>query len=118
MQERLSKGSAYYKDFMRENLRQLFGHMAEVERFTRVAQYLNGLEELDQMLMKTLGEIERAAYIVQCVLNGEEINTSEVSSQLMECCLNSFWERYDLRFYVLGSGSNYGNNEIGQLPSK
>ena len=81
MEERLSKGSAYYKEFMRENLRQLYGHMAEVERFTRVAQYLNGLDELDQMLMKTLGEIERAAYIVQCVLNGEEITRQEREEQ-------------------------------------
>jgi two-component system, NtrC family, nitrogen regulation sensor histidine kinase NtrY len=57
----------------------------------------------------------RTSAIIERILNGEEINTSEVSSQLMECCLNSFWERYDLRFYVLGSASNYGNNEIGQL---
>lgn len=81
MQERLAKGSAYYKEFMRENLRQLYNHLAEVERFTRVRQYISGLEELDQLLMKSLGDIERATHIVHCVLNGQEISRQEREEQ-------------------------------------
>jgi hypothetical protein len=81
LQERLSKGSQYYKEFMRENLRQLFTHMADVERFSRVRQYFSGLEELDQMLMKTLGEIERAVSIATAVLNGQDIVRDEHAEQ-------------------------------------
>lgn len=71
--ERIQKGSAYYIDFMRENLRKLYTHLAEVERFSRTVQYRNALAEVDQLFMKALGDIEKSAYIAECVLSGKEI---------------------------------------------
>lgn len=56
----------------------------------------------------------RTSPIIESILNGEEISNSSVNSQLIECCLDPFWERYDLRFYMIGSSNNFGNSQIGQ----
>lgn len=52
--------------------------------------------------------------VIERVLNGEDVPNSMVNNSLMECCLSSFWERYDLRFFILGSANDYGNSQIGQ----
>lgn len=70
---RIRKGSTYYSGFMEENLRQLLLHVAEVEQFTRTKTYLNALSEIDQLLMKTMGEIDKAGLITDCIISGKEI---------------------------------------------
>ena len=71
--ERIRKGSAYYSGFLEENLRQLLVHAAEVEQFTRTKTYRNALGEIDQLLMKALGEIAKAALVTDCIISGREI---------------------------------------------
>ena len=75
--ERIGRGSAYYSAFMEENLRQLLVHLAEVERFTRTKTYRNVLSEIDQLMMKALTDMEKAAYIADCIISGKEITRSE-----------------------------------------
>ena len=75
--ERINRGSAYYGAFLEENLRQLLVHLAEVERFTRTKTYRNTLSEIDQLMMKALVEIEKAAYIAECIISDKEIARSE-----------------------------------------
>ncbi len=71
--ERINKGSAYYAAFMEENLHQLLVHLTEVEQFTRTKTYRNALGEIDQLFMKALGEIEKAAHMTSCIISGVEI---------------------------------------------
>ena len=75
--ERIAKGSKYYGAFMEENLGLLLVHLAEVERFTRTKTYRNVLSEIDQLMMKALSEMEKAAHIVDCIISGKEITRLE-----------------------------------------
>jgi len=75
--ERIGRGSTYYSAFMEDNLRQLLVHLAEVERFTRTKTYRNVLSEIDQLMMKALTDMEKAAYIADCIISGKEITRSE-----------------------------------------
>jgi signal transduction histidine kinase len=52
--------------------------------------------------------------VIERVLNGEEVPNSILNNSILECCLSSFWERYDLRFFLLGSSNDFGNSQIGQ----
>lgn len=72
--ERVEKGSGYYTEFMRQTLRMLYTHIAEVERFSRTSQYKNGLSEIDQLMMLALADIERATEITRCVLSKLDIS--------------------------------------------
>ena len=74
---RIEKGSSYYLKFLEENQKLLLLHIAEVEQFTRTKTYINGLDEIDQLLMKSIGEIEKAATITHCILSGNEIRKSD-----------------------------------------
>ncbi len=76
--ERIEKGSQYYSSIIETNLKLLYTHISEVEQFSKTKMYLEGLDELDQMLIKTLGEIEKAAYVTTCIIEGKEIYKQDV----------------------------------------
>ncbi len=73
LQERVTKGSAYYQTFLLKCVRDLLIHMGEVQQFTRTKTYLNALSELDLILMKKLEEVEKSVYMVDCILNSKDI---------------------------------------------
>ncbi len=75
--ERIARGSAYYSAFLEENLRQLLVHLAEVERYTRTKTYRNILSEIEQLMMKSLAEMEKVGYIADCIISGKEIGRLE-----------------------------------------
>ena len=79
--KRIEKGSTYYLKFLEENQKLLLLHLAEVEQYTRTKTYINGLDEIDQLLMKSLGEIEKSATITHCILSGNEIRKSDFDNQ-------------------------------------
>ncbi len=90
--ERIDKGSAYYNTFMEENLRQLLVHLAEVERFTRTKTYRNALNEIDQLMMKALGEMQKAAHLANCIISGKEITRLEDQNKERKQCRVKLWE--------------------------
>lgn len=79
--ERIGKGSAYYTAFMEENLRLLLIHLAEVELFTRTKTYRNALSEIDQLVMKSLEGMNKAAYIADCIIAGREISRIKTENE-------------------------------------
>lgn len=79
--DRIEKGSAYYHKFLEKNQTLLLNHLAEVEQLTRTKTYRNGLDEIDQLLMKTLGEIEKAATMTHCIISGKEIRKADFDSE-------------------------------------
>ena len=75
--ERIEKGNAYYHAFIEENLSRILMHSAEVERFTRTKAYRNLLSEIDHLMMKAMGEMEKAAHLANCIISGKEITRLE-----------------------------------------
>ncbi len=71
--ERIRKGKEYYTEFVKDNLQFLLLHLEYVGQFSQVKTYKNALDELDQMLMKKWGEIEKIAYVSECIFNEKEI---------------------------------------------
>lgn len=70
---RIEKGSAYYGRILRDSMKDLLQHLAQVEQLSRTKEYANDLREIDGMLVKKLAMIGKAAYVTTCILNGEEI---------------------------------------------
>jgi DNA-binding NarL/FixJ family response regulator len=73
LMERLEKGSDYYAALLKENLKKLLVHAAEVERFSKTKKYLEGLSELEVILLRKLGDIQKVTLLIPAILNGEEI---------------------------------------------
>ena len=74
LQERLVKGTDYFKGYLENALQQLLNHIAEVERFSRTKTYLQNLEELEIALLKKYGDISKVQSIVQSILTGVKTN--------------------------------------------
>lgn len=73
LQERIRKGGTYYAKLLRESMKDLLQHLAQVEQLSRTKQYADDLREIDGMLVKKLTMIAKADRIAACILNGEEI---------------------------------------------
>jgi hypothetical protein len=70
--ERIAKGSEYYRKVMNAHLKTVLYHLEEVKRMKRVNAYLNQLTELDGLLTKKLSEIDNAQMLATNILNGGE----------------------------------------------
>jgi hypothetical protein len=73
LMERLEKGSNYYAAFLKEILKKLLVHAAEVERFSKTKKYLEGLSEIEIISLRKLGDIQKVTLLIPAILNGEEI---------------------------------------------
>ena len=71
--DRIGKGGDYYGAMLRESMKDLLQHLAQVEQLSRTKAYAAELREVDGMLVKKLAMIGRATYITNCILDGEEI---------------------------------------------
>lgn len=71
--ERIAKGAAYYGKLLRESMKDLLQHLAQVEQLSRTKEYAADLKEIDGMLVKKLAQIAKAGTIAECILSGEEI---------------------------------------------
>ncbi|HRQ83664.1 MAG TPA: AAA family ATPase [Flavobacteriales bacterium] len=71
--ERIGKGATYYGKLLRESMKDLLQHLAQVEQLSRTKEYAADLREIDGMLVKKLAQIAKAGTIAECILNGEEI---------------------------------------------
>ncbi len=71
--ERVEKGSSYYGTLIRENMKDLLKHLAQVEQLSRTKEYAAQLREIDGMLVKKLAMIAKAGRVTACILKGEDI---------------------------------------------
>ncbi len=71
--ERIGKGAVYYGKLLRESMKDLLQHLAQVELLSRTKEYAAELRELDAMLVKKLAQIAKAGHLAEGILNGEEI---------------------------------------------
>ncbi|MDN3202692.1 helix-turn-helix domain-containing protein [Algoriphagus sediminis] len=77
LQERLKKGSIYFKELLESELQSLLIHAAEVSRFTRTKTYLREMETLEISLLKKHSDISKIADVVDSILNGTESKKNE-----------------------------------------
>ncbi|AFL84409.1 PIF1 helicase/Helicase [Belliella baltica DSM 15883] len=77
LMDRLEKGSEYYFKLLKGLLQKLMLHAAEVERFSKTKIYLEGLAEIEIILLKKLSELQKVTFLIPAILNGEEIGKME-----------------------------------------
>lgn len=77
LMDRLEKGSEYYFKLLKDLLKKLMVHAAEVERFSKTQTYLEGLAEIEIILLKKLSELQKMTFLISAILNGEEIGKME-----------------------------------------
>src|SRR5690606_16473888 len=83
--ERIDKGGAYYSTLLRESMKELLQHLAQVEQLSRTKEYAAELREIDSMLTKKLAMIAKAGRLTTRILNGEEITPMpELEQQLAD----------------------------------
>lgn len=70
---RIGKGGDYYGALLKEAMKDLLQHLAQVESLSRTKQYADALREIDGMLVKKVAMIAKAAHITRCILQGEEV---------------------------------------------
>ena len=70
---RLEKGASYYSTLLKESMKDLLQHLAQVELLSRTKEYAAELREIDSMLVKKLAMITKAGHICTCILNGTPI---------------------------------------------
>jgi hypothetical protein len=68
--ERLDKGSTYYGRLIENILESLYNHLAEVERFSKTKKYIEGLSEIDLLLINKLGEIKKITSLIPSIFEG------------------------------------------------
>ena len=73
LMQRLEKGSDYYLDFLTNVQKQVLEHLAEVEQLAKTKAYRSFIEELDQLVMKAIAQIEKAAMLAHCIHTQQEI---------------------------------------------
>lgn len=71
--QRITKGADYYGGFLRDAMKELLQHLAQVEMLTRTKQYADALRELDGMLVKKVATIGKAVHVTTCILEGREV---------------------------------------------
>src|SRR5690554_5729214 len=91
--ERLEKGSSYYSNLLKESLKKLLVHAAEVEQFSRTKSYLEGLSELELLLVKKIGEVERVILLIPTILKGAEVEKMNSLNQELAKLRSSLWEQ-------------------------
>jgi hypothetical protein len=72
LHDRLLKGSEYYKTLVWGNIKKLLAHIESIRDQKRVKAYLTQLVETDQLLSKKLEEIDKAVYLTDAILNGQD----------------------------------------------
>jgi hypothetical protein len=73
--DRLEKGSSYYLELLLEGLKILLKHLVKIERFTRVKEYQESMEELELEFLNKYTAIARSKVLLQAILQGQSIGS-------------------------------------------
>lgn len=90
--ERLEKGSQYYSTLLQGCLKRLLIHVAEVEQFSRMKGYLEGLSELELIVVKKLGELSKVTLLIPSIISGGTVQRMDGLSQLLIQLRSDLWE--------------------------
>jgi len=71
--ERIEKGSQYYIKFAYDILYQVLLHTEDVAQFARTKTYINGLNEIDQLIMRNVADLQKVRQLSESILQGTEM---------------------------------------------
>lgn len=72
LKERIGKGADYYLTFLYDLLYQVLLHKEEVAQFSRTKAYVNAMSEIDQLIMSSIVNLQKAGNFLEAILAGEE----------------------------------------------
>lgn len=73
LKERLGKGAAYYTTLLKDCMKELLRHLAQVEQLGRNKEYAAGLRDVDALLVQQLGRLAKAGPMAAAILDSKEI---------------------------------------------
>jgi hypothetical protein len=79
--DRIKKGGAYYSKFLEEQLKSLLVHAAEVERYSQTKKYLEGMAQIEILLLRKMAQIKKVSILVTAILHDTEIGKLEEVQQ-------------------------------------
>jgi hypothetical protein len=71
--DRVGRAADYFTAFLRERMKDVLRHLAQVEAFSRTKQYAEALREIDGMLVRKLLTMARAVHVGRCILQGTDV---------------------------------------------
>src|SRR5690606_14279454 len=77
LKQRVEKASGYYLTFLYDILYQVLLHGAEAGTFARSKTYVNAIAEVDQLIMRTISDVQKSQRLTQSILSGQEIESGE-----------------------------------------
>ncbi|MGY6744488.1 MAG: helix-turn-helix domain-containing protein [Cecembia sp.] len=79
--ERLEKGSVYYGKFLKDQLKAIMIHAAEVERYSQTKKYIEALGQIELELLKKMSQIKKVSILVAAILQDQPIGKFEEIQQ-------------------------------------
>jgi GTPase SAR1 family protein len=79
--ERIGKGADYYGTFLKDAMKELLMHLAQVEMLSRTKQYAEALKEIDGMLVKKVAAMAKAVHVTTCILESREVTRDTAQEQ-------------------------------------
>lgn len=71
LMERLEKGGQYYRELLSRLLKRVLIHRGMVEQFTQTKKYLEGLDAIEESILKKYLEISKVGRLIQSILSGQ-----------------------------------------------
>lgn len=71
LMERLEKGGQYYRELLSRTLKRILVHRGMVEQFSQTKKYLEGLDGIEEGILKKYLEISKVGRLIQAILKGD-----------------------------------------------
>lgn len=71
LMERLEKGGQYYRELLSKTLKRILVHRGMVEQFSQTKKYLEGLDGIEEGILKKYLEISKVGRLIQAILKGD-----------------------------------------------
>lgn len=93
LSERLEKGSAYYSKILEKALKQVLLHVAEVARFSKTKEYLEGMSAIELALFRKWEEVRRVLLLSRAIIDGEEFGkVNQITQEMIDWRLQAAME--------------------------
>lgn len=71
LMERLEKGGQYYRELLSKILKRILVHRGMVEQFSQTKKYLEGLDGIEEGVLKKYLEISKVGRLIQAIMKGD-----------------------------------------------
>ncbi|MBN7815650.1 helix-turn-helix domain-containing protein [Algoriphagus pacificus] len=70
LQERIQKGGQYYRELIANSLKKILSQAGLVEQFSRTKKYLDGLESVEESLLRKYVELSKLGRLIEAISSG------------------------------------------------